>query len=269
MWSLALILFFSFSSFAGLQKLDVKNLNLNYSNPYGQGDFEKINVGVSLKEATYSAEIFRRDNSFEIISPFANFEWHEPIRFIHNIQKLSTSNFNLSMGKLKHELEGTSLTFVEEKGRELSFEQFKINCQGGSSAKEVVDRLKADCREKMEATISHMLLPFDFITIIADQLPEVPAETDQDLPAHDFYLNMAKGDFYSFVRVKYVVKAYLRVWGHMDFEDEGKTLAIKVSSIKYGVLPVTTLVMGELARRLKHPRIEITPPWIRIKLGNK
>lgn len=270
MWSLALVLLFSLSAFADLQKLDVKNLNLNYTNPYGKGEFEKISVGVSLKETTaYSAEIFRRENSFEILSPFANFEWLDPIKFVHNIQKLSTENFNLSMGKSKHELEGTSLKFVEEKGKELSFDQFKISCQGNSSQKEVVDRLKADCREKMEAAIDHMILPFDFITAIADQLPEMPAETDQDLPAHDFYLNMEKGDFYSFVRIKYVVKAYLRIWGHLDFEDNGQTVAIKVSTIKYGVLPVTNLVMGELSRRVKHPRLTIDPPWIRIKLGNK
>ena len=269
MWSLFIILFFSATSMADLQKLEVKNLNLNYITPYGSGEFEKVSVGVSLlDESSYSAEIFRREKSFEILSPFANFEWLDPIAFIHNIQKLNTQSFNLDIGKSEHLMSGTSLKFVEEKGQELSFEKFRLSCQGSAVDTELTDRIKSDCREKMEALIDQMILPFDFLTVIADQLPEIPADADADIPAHDFYLNMVKGDFYSFVRIKYVVRSYLRVWGHLDFEDNGQTIAIKVSSIKYGVLPVTNLVMGELSRRLKHPRISITPPWIRIKIGN-
>lgn len=269
MWSFALALFFILPSFAGLEKLELKNLDFNYVQPYGKGEFEKLNFGVSVKNGTYSGEVFWRENSFEVQSAYMNFEWLDPIAFFHTMKSLSTDKLNLVLGKSSHELKGLALKFVEEKGKELTFEKFKIQCLGHSTQKELIDRLKGDCRENMLAIIDHMILPFDFLVAIADQLPEIPEETDQDMTAHDFYLNMAKGDFYSFVRIKYLVKAYLKIWGHMDFEDEGNTIAIKVSTIKYGVLPVTGLVMGELARRLKHPRVEITPPWIRIKLGAK
>jgi len=39
--------------------------------------------------------------------------------------------------------------------------------------------------------------------------------------------------------------------------------------IKFGILPVTSLVMDALRRQVQHPRVSINPPWIRIQLGKE
>jgi hypothetical protein len=256
--------------FAGLDKIQIKNLDLKYEYPYGTGLVEKVSVGVSIKSQTnYPVEIHRRDDSFEVLSPFVDFQWMNPIPFFHNLQKVSLEKFNLKIDRNEHYLKGQSVQFAGEKTETFVFGKYDLNCAGSSVSVDVVERLKADCLDKMEASVEHMELPLQFLSEIASQLPDVPTETGAEIPANDFSLSVYKGDFFSYMRIKYVVRAYLKFWGHLQYENEGKTLAIRLDSVKFGVLPVTPLVFAELARQVNHPRVSINPPWIRIQLGNK
>jgi hypothetical protein len=266
---LLLILIILSPAFAALDKIQIKNLNLNYSLPQGSGDVEKVSVGISLQKQSYPIEVRREENSFDVFSQFVDFQWMNPIPFFHNIQKGSTKGLNLKVDRLNHFLTGVDLRFTGENSGEFVFKKFDLNCQGSSLEVLPVDRLKTDCLEKMQATISNMELPFEFLNTIASQLPDIPTETDGDMPANDFALNIKEGNFFSYLRIKYVVRAYLKFWGQVQYEDEGRVLAIRMDQIKYGVLPVTTLVMNELRRQIKHPNVSVTPPWIRIKLENK
>lgn len=268
---LLLILLSTFPAFAGLDNITIKNLDLDYVYPHGSGMVEKVSVGVTTKsqQAAYPVEIFRREKDFAVNSEYVDFQWLDPIPFVHNMQKATTQQLNLKIHKQLHYVNGELLKFTGEKTGEFVLKKYNISCAGPSVAIDPIDRLKTDCLEKLHATIAHMELPFEFLTDIASQLPDVPTESDTDMPANDFGLTVTKGDFYSYVRIKYVVNAYLKLWGHIQYEDGGKTLAIRMDSIKFGILPVTTLVMNELRRQVQHPRVKIDPPWIRIQLGNE
>jgi hypothetical protein len=63
----------------------------------------------------------------------------------------------------------------------------------------------------------------------------------------------------------YVVKAGLRTWGNFHYEDDRKSIVIRVDLIKFGIIPVTSLVMKELKDRIKDPDVEINPPFIKIR----
>jgi hypothetical protein len=257
------------NAFAGLEKIKVNNLNLNYIYPQGSGELDKLSfgAGAAFHKLSYPLNIYRRENSFEIISEIIDIEWLNPFPFAHNIQSASTEQLNLKIEKGEHDLNLKTFKFAGEKTGEFALQNLKVSCRGSSNGKNIILRLKADCLEKMVADIEHMVLPLEFLKVIADKLPETAPEVD--LPANDFFLNIEKGDFYSFVRIKLVLPAYLRLWGHTQFEDEGKTIAIRMDTIKYGILPVTSIVMKELARQVNHPSVKIDPPWIRIKLGNR
>jgi hypothetical protein len=266
---LLLIILFVTPAFAALDKIQIKNLDFNYVYPQGTGEVEKVSIGIALKQQTYPVQVYRRDNSFEVLSTFIDFEWQNPIPFFHNLKSAATEKLDLKVDKKEHHLRGEGLKATGEKTGDFILGKFDFACSGTSLADKPIDRLKADCLDKMEASVSHMELPFKFLTEIASQLPDVATETDDNIPANDFFLSVMKGDFYSYLRIKYVVKAYLKIWGHGQFENNKKTFAIRVDSIKFGVLPVTTLVMTVLRNRVYHPRITINPPWIRIQLGNE
>lgn len=256
------------SAFAELDKIQIKNLDLNYVYPEGSGEFEKLIISIEKKQ-TYPIQIYRRDKTFDIISPFVEFQWLNPIAFVHNAQKIAAKKLNLNLGHLEHSLRGESLGLIQEKGGEILLDQYSVSCAGSSAEKDPIKRILKDCMDKMDITISHMELPFEFLTSLATQLPDVPTEAENEMPANDFYLTNVKGDFYSYVRIKYVIKAYLKIWGHAQIENDGKTFAVRMDKIMYGILPVTNLVMNELQRQIKHPDVTIDPPWIRIKMDNK
>ena len=65
--------------FAGLEKIQIQNLDFNYQHPFGTGVVEKVSVGVSIKsQVNYPIEIHRKDDSFEVTSPFVDFQWMNP-----------------------------------------------------------------------------------------------------------------------------------------------------------------------------------------------
>lgn len=264
-----LLFIFINTAFAGLDKLQIKNLDFDYQIPYGKGEVEKISIGINLKNQIYPVEVFRRDESFDLLSPFIDFQWEKPIPFFHNLKNASTRKLNLKVDNKEHYLKGESLKFAGEKTGDFILGKFDLACFGSSAALKPIDRVKDDCLEKMEATVNHMELPFKFLTEISSQLPDVVTETEGNIPANDFALSVLKGDFYSYFRIKYIVKAYLKIWGHGQYENNKETFAIRVDSIKFGLLPVTTLVMLVLQNQIQHPRISINPPWIRIHLGNE
>lgn len=264
-----LILLVAFPALADLDNIQIKNLDLNYVYPQGTGEVEKLSIGVAVKKLGYQVDVYRRDHSFDVLSPFIDFQWVDPMPFIHNMQSAHTQKLNLKVDKGDHYLRGESLEFTGEKTGQFVFRKYDMSCVGTSAAVKPVQRLKTDCLEKLEASVSHMELPFQFLTDLAAQLPDIQTESEGNIPANDFALSVLKGDFYSYLRIKYVVSAYLKIWGHAQYENNGKTIAIRIDSIKYGILPVTTLVMNELRRQIHHPKVTITPPWIRIQIGNE
>ncbi len=256
-------------AFSVIEKIQVKNLDLDYLTPNGSGTFEKLNIGMGLPPTlqgdTYPVSVYWREKSFLVMSPFADFEWLNPYNFIHAFKSLGTEKFNLDIGKKEHELTTVKLKFVSEKNDEFVFEDLSIKCAGENKEESLILKIKEDCTNQMQVVIKHMQIPGQFLKTIAEKLPEAPAETE--FPANDFYLDLSQGHFYSYVKIKFVLPAYLKIWGFAQFEDSGKTIAIKVDEIRYGLIPVTSIVMTELKKLIKNPRVTIDPPWVRIKIG--
>jgi len=258
------------SAYASLEKIHIKNLDLDYVIPHGTGVMEKLSIGVStFKAGTYPVEIFRRDKTFEITSQFVDFEWLNPLAFVHDLQKANTQKLSLDLDYKTASMTAESLIVTPKTDKEFTLNLVDFKCEGLSVHEDPLDRLKEDCLLSLKARASYLELPFEVMKSVGDELPDEETEAGLEMPASDFLLNVEKGDFYSHVRIKYLIRAYLKLWGHVQYENEGKTLAVRVDSIKFGVLPVTTLVMNTLRREINSPAVKIDPPWIRIDLGAK
>ncbi len=263
-------LFFMISSlFAGVEKMTLKNLDLEYDSNYGQGTFDKFSIGIGMSPFLGAQEIFifKRENSFDLSLGNVELEWIRPIQFVLDLKRLKTQNLNLEIQKTFHALNFNQLSFSSAKDAEYKFEEFSLRCEGDSVDENLLFKLQKDCLHRMELSIKEMEIPFELLKTIASQLPEVPAETD--FPANDFYLSVGEGNIYSSLRVKLLIPTYLKFWGMTQIEDQGQTLAIRVGEIRYGNIPVTDLVMKILSSQVRHDRVKIDPPWIRIKIGLK
>jgi hypothetical protein len=258
------------TSYADLEKIMIQNLDLDYTSPVGKGEFEKLSFGVSLKdEHKYPVDIYRRDDSFDVVSHLIEFQWKKPLAFVHNLKEAKIEKLNLKLDRGQHYLRGNKTSFVSPQDIQFLFHRYDIECNGASQNSDPLIRLMYDCREKMRVNIDYTDIPTVFFRALSEELPAYDEDPTMQIPASDFLLNIDQGELYSSVRVKYIIRAYLRIWGFTQYENNGQTLAIRIDQIKFGIVPVTSLVMDLIRRQVNHPDISINPPWIRIKLGNK
>jgi hypothetical protein len=266
---LVLSIFLSINTFAKLQNLTVVDGNFSYLKPIGNGDVQKIQLGISksLVDGPYPIEISREENALTLKTQYVDFSWLNPMKFFHDMQKLYMEKGNVQLGYNKHFLNTPNVIFQPDKKGEFTMRGVDIVCEGSSISEAIEDRLVDDCVDHMKARIVSMELPDKSLLIeVARSLPEVPAE--DNMPAWDFDLLVDKGEFKLDFRVKYVIKAGVYAWGHVQFEDNRKVLAVRLDRVKYGYLGVTNIVFKKL-RELNRPDITIEEPWIRVRLGDK
>lgn len=254
------LILISSNAFAGLRHLGVKNLSLEYTSPNGVGSVEKIDIGLT-KTFNHPLEVVRVEDTFVVKTPMLDFHWLAPWRFLLDAQKLTLNQANVSAGKGKHDFSVANAKLTM-KG-EFALRNGVVHCEGSSEEEDLENQLLEDCREKMTAEADRLDVPLDFVLI--DVLARLP-QPEEEEPLKNFTMKMEHGDFYMYFLASYVFKAGLRTWGAVHYEDELKTMVIRVDLVKFGVFPVTGIVMKELRERVKDPRIEIKPPFIRIRL---
>ncbi len=260
-----LITLVSLNASAAFEKLNVKNLDLDYKAPHGAGTVEKVGIGMSLQPEAFPIDINRTENSFEITSPYMDFTWYKPLKFIYDVQELVTKKASVALGTDVHFIESDYVMLKPGKGGEYKAELLKAVCDGDAKG-EFEERLLEDCRTKLDLTIKKIDVPVDFFLVrLLESIPQLPAP-DMDMPGDNVVASIKNGDFYLQVYIKYVFYAGLRAWGHMQYENDRKVIALRVDSIKFGYLSVTSLVMKKLQEIIKSPDVKIDPPWIRINI---
>jgi hypothetical protein len=260
----SILLLISLPSWAGLNRLAVSNLDLDYEAGAGQGVLEKIQVAIKgTAQGPWPVEVEKVEQGLILRTPMLEFTWEEPWGIFLSMQKLLTRGFSLDVGRSKHTLSARQLRATLPVGL-FTIDQLKASCTGTSEDPEIGRRLMDDCRAGMLAEAYRVELPVDFfVRRILDELPEQSAEADQ--PVFDFYLATERGDFYLYFLARYWVRAGLRSWGHVSFERDHKTMVIRLDRVRFGILTVTSIVWREL-RKIQHPSVEVSPPFIRIKL---
>jgi len=259
-----LLTFFISPAFAGFQQIEIRNLNFHYVYPLGEGELEKLKLGMSLTGESYPIRVERTENSFVISSSLVDFEWINPFTFIHNIQEAKITKLNGLFGKGGHGALADYISVTAEKLGEFSIDGLKVNCLGNSTHADLENRILLDCFQKMRLDIAKLGLPFDFFSSLLADVDYQPDATDE-IPTGDFSFLNNEGNFQIALKVKFLISAYIRAWGFVQFDTVTNTFGIRIDQIKYGILPITDLVMRELQRRVKHPSITINPPWIYIK----
>lgn len=261
---LIILILFPLNVFAGLEKISLVNLDVQYAKPNGKATADKVGIGISLAPEIVDIDITRTENSFELVSPYFDFTWLNPIALVHNMESLTAKKINANLGGTTHTVEADAVFFSPEKGGNYLASGVQGSCLGSTVSGPLEMRLLMDCIEKTNLTIKKIDVPIDNLFYqLLQNLPPVTPEVD--IPGDHVILNMTKGDYYFQIYIKYIVYAGLRFWGHMQMEENNSVIAIRVDQVKFGYLPVTSLVMKKLKELIKDPNITVDPPWIRIK----
>jgi hypothetical protein len=250
---------------SGLEKIAIQNLDLDYQSPYGKGEFEKLQIGLSLINPRYQVEVHRQPDAFLLETAFVDFTWYQPLAFLHEMQNLTARKLSARGDRKEHFAKADSLHFTPQGSGEVALLEIDLRCKGHSKEKQLENRIMEDCRHNMAGTIGKVEVPLGVAApAIFKSLPDIPQEMDSSVWA--IYLNMEQGEFYLSFWVPSWFRARLHSWGSVHYENNFRTIVIKVDRIRYGYLPVTSIVMRELQNSIKHPKVKIDPPWIRIDL---
>lgn len=262
---LILSLLLCMPAFASLEQISAENLDLTYHNPSGRGEFEKLKIGVNLTSERFPVTIERREDAFDLITPFVDFSWLRPAKFVHNMEAIETTKLSASLGKgNEHFVKAEMLMIRPEARGEYKARNLDVKCQGEGKGR-IEDRLLSACLNHLELYIKNVVLSPDFILykVLSEIFPSLDVA---DYTGELLRLNVNEGKYNLQVYVKYGVRAGVRAHGKMEFQEDGKVFGIKIDQIRFGYLPITSMVMKKLKEEIKSPNIEVAPPWIRIKL---
>lgn len=253
-------------AYAGLEQISLDKANLDYVSPRGAGEVEKISLGLSLVPGPYAVELEKRDSSYVLFTPMADITWGNPGPFLLSMQSFFLKNLNLQAGEKNHFLNAEKITLKPDSQGEFQLLNLQGMCQGVSTKETLQGRLLEDCRESMQVEMARLEVPENFLLVnIIKSFPTDPRILEQ--PLKDFYLSNSKGDVYLYFLARYYVTAGLRAWAKLTYENNFKTVVLRVNMIKFGILPVTSQVFKALKESNKDPRIQIDSPFIRIKLA--
>jgi hypothetical protein len=259
-------LLFSSATFAAIDKFHVQNLDLNYQLPKGPGTFDKVGAGSSKKFLNQNFQIERVSEAFEVTSDIFDFTWKNPLHFIYDLKNVEIKKTSASIGSKIHSLESESLVVVPSGRGEYKTEVLNGTCEGRATG-ELKNRVMDDCLTKMDLKIKKLDLPNDFILYrILETFPALPT-AEIDIPGDNLELTTKNGDYVLQIYIKYWMYAGLRSWGHVQYENNHNTIAIRVDQVKFGYLNVTSLALKKLKEFNTNPNIEVDPPWIKINIG--
>ncbi len=261
-----LVFFFSSLSQAGLEKLSVTKLDLDYTAPVGSGSFERLGVGMGLENGPYSFQITRTEEALEIVTPFADLTWTKPLKVVYDLKALSVRGLSAAVGAKVHSFEGQAVALTSGQGDEYQAQDWRGTCEGVASGP-LHQRLFEDCRKKLSLSARRIDVPEDFIlSRILSRLP-LPATRDTAIPARNLTLTVGEGRFALELYLKLVFTAALRVKGDLSYEDDYRTLVLRVDEVRVGELQITGLFLRTLQELTRGADVKVTPPFVRIGLG--
>jgi len=262
------ILIFPLTSFAGLNEIRVKNLSGDYSAPMGSGTFEKFSVDLSFLSPKYPFEISRTDTGYLLSTPMADIQWTKPPKFIHESHGLMVRGLDLKLGRGEHEVKAPFVSYAYQGAGAVGLDHPHLRCKGSYKNAAFLYEVLGDCLNEMIFTSPKVQVPDDFF--LHDLFRKIHGvESLPESRFDDFLLTSREGDFYLYFLTRYYVRAGLRAWGKMSFDEKEEVLTIKINLVKFGIFPVTGVVMDEIKKKFEGTDVIVEPPYIRVKLKSE
>lgn len=251
-------------SFAGLNEIRVKNLTGDYVAPAGSGTFEKFSVDLSLLPSKYPFDLSLTDTGYLLATPMADIHWTKPPKFIHESESLMVRGLDLKLGRGEHEARAPFLSY-----NSANLDHPHLRCKGETKNSDFLYEVLGDCLQEMIFTSEKVQVPDDFFLL--DFFRKIHGTSNlPDSRFDKFLLTSRKGDFYLYFLTTYYVRAGLRAWGSSSFDEKAEVLTLKVNLIKFGIFPVTSLVMDEVKKAFEgNPDVTVEPPYIKIKMKSE
>jgi hypothetical protein len=276
----SLIVFFALmsqSAFAfSVKSISLSVPELKYSANKGTGTLNSLVVNLDAQSSEdyifqtvptvlspAKIEFSREDKTFKInIGPVA-LAMQNINALLTKLNTLSLSKLDVAFGEKKQhafrigaaELSHTSIG-------DFMVEDLKLNCTHKQTDMPDIQGLLDECLIKSTLQAERLEIP-DMNNFWVESLFNVTPWFEELFQAFkDFEMQMAQGNFDMSLKVKGLPFARVKGEGHLKPELAAKKVTIRIDKIKFGLLPVTDLVMSQLKKKLPPENFRVEPPYI-------
>lgn len=145
---------------------------------------------------------------------------------------------------------------------EMAVEGLQLNCLHKQANMPDIQGLINECLVKSSAQAERLEIP-DMNNFWIESLFDItPLFEELFQTFKDFEMQISQGNFDMSLKIKGLPLARVKGEGHIKAELAAKKVTIRLDKVKFGLLPVTDLVMSQLKKKLPPENFRVEPPYI-------
>lgn len=241
-------LLMSFAHAKEVNEVNIKNFNFSYRSPSGEGVAEVFNYKNALNNAQ-KIYVEKHGEDFHF-----NYEGVENGEFtfkgapalLTEAEEITLSKFNLELSQ-KVSLDFASASFVKN-AEVQNVQNLKVNCARKLNAAEFYEQFITGCIESMTLNVA-----------------SVQSSAEKNLGIKSIELQVKNGNLNLSADVKAQISGKVRGKGTASYKSADKTVTIKLTEVKFGILDVSNMVFDEL-KKMESENLKVQKPFVYVKL---
>ncbi len=247
-------------------KADIHNFNFNYTSPLGEGIAKSFSFESFSEKKEAKVWVEKTSEGFLVKASGVTdgeFEIKNTPDFIASAEKINLRDFNFSFNQSMHmKLSEASFTSPES---QLNLQNLNWSCNRDSSSSEILKQVLNGCISKMTLNTSRFTSNSFATEALAEALG-IHAATLAGVGLNDLDLSIVKGSFDLSAQVKAQISGKVRGKGEVSYHSSTQEVKIKISSVKFGILNITSKVFSELKKN-ESDKLKVQQPFIILKLN--
>jgi hypothetical protein len=262
------LMLMSSSAFAENLNVNIQGFNFNYSDPKGSGSASSFARSGTPSLAGVNVNVEKIEDAFKISvtgSENQEMELKGAPDLIMKAQNIDISNFNLDLSSK------ASLSMDEgdfnSKDNDLKLKGFSLDCARDQAQAKVMDQLLSGCVQKMTLRSSdfsstvHNSREAHALALLTDSIEKAISQSRGDTRVKSLKLNVAGGKYNLEANVQAEVSGKVTSDGNLSYDAGAGVLTLKISSVKFSILTVTSKVFDALKKK-QSAKLKVKEPYV-------
>jgi len=231
-----------------LSEVSIKNFNFNYKSPSGEGVAEVFSY---KKNSQTQQKVFVEKHDKDLYFQYEGFEngefaFKDAPAMIIDADQMNLTKFNLVLSQNVN-LNFSDAEFIS--GVDVQkIQSLSLGCSRNQNAHEFYEQFIQGCIENMDFKVGN-----------------VSSNSEKALGVKTVDVKIKAGVLNFSADVKAQISGKVRGKGNASYDESSKTLTLKISEVKFGILDVSGMVFDEL-KKLESDTIKVKKPFVYITM---
>ena len=261
-----------------ITKAQISIPQLIFQNNKGSGSIQNISLetdGLSTQAlvptvtATAPLTLSRNGKSVNVAAGVFNLALQTAPNFLLQLNSMDLEQLVTDIGSnAQLQLKAQVLKMDHQSFGQVDAESVSIAC-AHSSGPIGMDQVVTDCLNRSTISMGAFQLP-NTSQFWLDTMVLAPKTTQENAQQtiNDMDMTMNQGNFDLSMKVQGVPFAKIHATGNAKMDTTAQVATIRIDEVKYGVIPITGLVMDQLKKKLPADQFRVVPPYVYMTLKN-